>query len=102
MDNTPNARTKKTDGGIQYRKVNDVLKVRYRAVHDGRWLMFDPANLTVELNEQPLSCLEELTINITDGGIPRATLTLNLKEIDIDMDTLTALKAMVEAKIERT
>jgi len=97
-DGAPNA---KNEEG-QYRHVGDHLKVRIDATRDeGRWLNFSPANVRIELNGQPLTTCQELTIHIKDG-FPVATLKLHLEGIDIDADTMTRLQAFVDAKEEES
>lgn len=100
MDDVPNARIVPEDKEVKYRRIADVLKIRYRAEVDegGKWLTFNSANLHVELNGQPISLCTFINIDIRDDDAPRATLGLQLESIDIDMDTMIALQAIVDTK----
>lgn len=100
MDDAPNTRIENEDGEIKYRRVADHLKIRYKAEvgEKGRWLTFNPGNLFVELNGQSINLCTSVYIDIRDNDAPRATLGLQLESIDIDMDTMIALQAIVDTK----
>lgn len=98
----PNARGYSRDGttmGIA--RVGDTLKVRYKAVKEegSSWLTFDPANLHIELNGEPVWVCDklELVIDNMADSMPRCRLSITLEEIDIDADTLNALQAFVKS-----
>jgi hypothetical protein len=99
LDDAPNARAEDRDGEVvEYGRVGDVLKFRYSAKRDNRgWAKFNPAYAHVELNGVPIKFCQELKFIFGDG-IPKATITVSLEDIDIDSDSLIALKAIVEAK----
>lgn len=102
----PNARAVKQDGDetkVTYAKIGDHLKLEYHATRPDpesgkHWIEFNPANIRVELNGQPLTTCQEIEIWISEDGLPHARLSLNLESIDIDMDTLTHLTAFANQK----
>lgn len=99
MDNAPNALVKDEEGNTKGVQVGDRLKIRYSANHEkSGWIEFAPENFSVELNGQPLKMCQEVSIVIKPADAPRATIKFALEEIDIDVDSLTALQALAEAK----
>lgn len=80
-------------------EIGDTLKLRYKAERKDKWIEFSPHSVYVELNGVPITLLQEITIHLGYPDPPTATLKIALTDIDIDMDTLTALEGFV--KIEK-
>ena len=97
MMDAPNARGQSDKGGVEYKRVGDHLKIRYEPETNGTWLNFSAANLKVELNGQPLTTCQEVTVTIKNGW-PTATLRLDLETVDIDAYTMTRLEAFLKIK----
>lgn len=74
------------------------LKIRYPVTKNGKWIEFSPENLLVEFNGKRIDFLQELTLSIGNDYIPYLSMTFMLDDIDIDMDTMSALHAVIEAK----
>lgn len=113
MDSTPNTRTVREYTDEKGNKVQQVdyesnvggsLKVRYLIERDDEkgWLSFDPANLQVWFNGAKIEFLQSLKIVIDSNSIPRAELSFKLDSLDIDMDSLMALRAIVKAQEEKS
>lgn len=99
---TPNARAV-TEDGARYATIGDHLKVRVVAERGEKgWLGFGPQCVSIELNGQPLTTCQKIEMSIDRDGFPLATLTLALDSIDIDADTLTALKVFLKHQEEAT
>lgn len=104
MKDEPNARVViDEDKNIEYiPNVGGTLKIRYVADKQKRFIMFNPAHLHVEFNGARIEFLQELKIEIDKKGFPQASLTFKLTELDIDMDSLLALKVIIENKNTKT
>lgn len=96
MRDVPNVRSVDGEGNVTYEKAGGALKVRYLLERDGSFLSFSPANLHVELNGHKIELLQKLVIEIDKDFMPTAQLTFKLDSLDIDMDSLMALKAIIE------
>lgn len=95
MENVPNTRVVEGDN-VTYMCAGGALKVRYELTRSEKgWMEFDPSKLKVWFNGAPIELLQELTIEIKDGGLPTATMRFTLDELDVDLDSLVALHAIV-------
>lgn len=94
MKDAPNARTE--DG--KYMIAGGSLKIKFKAINEGGWLEYSPANLSIEFNGQPVQACQEVTLHIGKDGVPHATLKFTLDDLEVDAEVLAALEAYVEAK----
>jgi len=81
------------------KKAGDRLKVRWKASVSGGLITWSPADLFVELNGQPVDGCKSLSIFFDQNSrLPEATLYFTLDDLDLDVDTLTALRAYAEQR----
>jgi hypothetical protein len=76
------------------------LKIAYKADDTENVVKWNPENFSVHLNGLELDLVTEVNLTIVNGENPLAQITFCPDEIDIDADTLVALRALLDAAPE--
>jgi len=78
----------------------DCLKVRYHSDRtEAGWLGWNPSNFELTLNDHKIEMVTSLVLKIEGiDDVPHATIGFYLDELDIDVDSLIALEAIVKQK----